>query len=177
MVNAALLSSNKQDWETPQEVVDIIEKYRPIRLDPCTTAGNPTGAFSFFTPDSDGLSEDWGMDKGGLVYVNPPYGKAIGKWVAKAVEENTRRPYTEAIGAEIIMLIPARTDTAYWQYGIFESASAICFVRGRIKFKGAKSGAPFPSAFIYFGDREKDFVAHFSQLGNAFSLKSTQMCG
>ena len=175
MVNAALLSSNKQDWETPEEVVSIVESYRPIRLDPCTTSKNPTGAFTFFTPETDGLTRDWGMDRGGLVYVNPPYGRSISKWVGKAVSESVKRPYTKAIGTEIIMLIPARTDTSYWQYGIFESANAICFVRGRIKFKGAKAGAPFPSAFIYFGDREEEFVEHFSQIGSAFALKNGNM--
>tara|TARA_E500000081_G_C6109974_1_gene342163 strand:- start:378 stop:890 length:513 start_codon:yes stop_codon:yes gene_type:complete len=170
MVNTVMYSSKNPNWETPDEVLEIVQSYRPIRLDPCTTAENPTSALEWHTPENDGLSQDWEMEKGGLIYINPPYGRAISKWVGKAVEESVRRPYTQAIGAEIIMLLPARTDTSYWQYGIFESANAICFVRGRIKFKGAKSGAPFPSAFVYFGDREGVFAKHFRAIGQCVTL-------
>ena len=170
MVNTVMYSSKNPNWETPDEVLEVIEAYRPIRLDPCTTEANPTRALEWYTPEDDGLSQDWEMEKGGLIYINPPYGRAISKWVGKAVGESTRRPYTRAIGTEIIMLLPARTDTSYWQYGILESANAICFVRGRIKFKGAKSGAPFPSAFAYFGDREGVFMKHFKTLGQCVSL-------
>ncbi len=170
MVSEVMYSSKNPNWETPNEVLEIIQAYRPIRLDPCTTEENPTRALEWYTPEDDGLSKDWSMEKGGLIYINPPYGRAIGKWVGKAVKENYSRPFTKAIGTEIIMLLPARTDTSYWQYGIFASANALCFVRGRIKFKGAKSGAPFPSAFVYFGDREEVFVRHFSDLGQTLTL-------
>ena len=170
MVNTVMYSSKNPNWETPDEVLEVIQSYRPIRLDPCTTKENPTMALEWYTPEDDGLSKNWEMEKGGLVYINPPYGRAIGKWVGKAVGENCSRPYTQAIGAEIIMLLPARTDTSYWQYGVFPSANALCFVRGRIKFKGAKSGAPFPSAFAYFGDREDNFIEKFSSLGQCIAL-------
>lgn len=173
-----MFSSKKQDWETPHNILSIIERYRPIRLDPCTTSENPTGATEFFTPADDGLSQDWDMGSGGLVYVNPPYGRQLSKWMSKVVTESLRRPVSaDRYGTEIIMLIPARPDTANWQHGVFEGANAICFVKGRIRFKDAENSAPFPSALVYFGDRDSDFVSHFSCLGQSFSLEPGSMRG
>ena len=176
MVNATMFSSKKHDWETPDELLTVIERYRPIRLDPCTTHENPTHAAEFFTPADDGLCQDWNASEGGLVYVNPPYGRQLSKWVGKAVSESLRRPMTsDRYGTEIIMLLPARPDTKNWQHGVFENANAICFIKGRVRFKGADNPAPFPSALVYFGDREDDFVRHFSDLGQTFTMESGAM--
>lgn len=173
-----MFSSKKQDWETPDSILDIIERYRPIRLDPCTTPENPTRAADFFVPADDGLCQDWNMRAGGLIYVNPPYGRQLSKWVGKVVTENLRRPVCESRhGTEIILLIPARPDTANWQNGIFENADAVCFVKGRIRFRDAENSAPFPSALVYFGDRGGDFVSHFSCLGQTFTLEPKSMRG
>ena len=80
-----MFSSRKQTWETPDGLLDVIRRYRPIRLDPCTNDGNPTDAIEFFTPGDDGLTQDWDMGSGGLIYVNPPYGRQLTKWVGKVV--------------------------------------------------------------------------------------------
>ena len=173
-----MFSSKNQGWETPDGLLDVIRRYRPIRLDPCTTEQNPTKAIEFFTPGDDGLTQDWDMGSGGLIYVNPPYGRQLSKWVGKVVSESLRRPVTgRRYGTEIIMLIPARPDTANWQHGVFESSDAVCFIKGRLQFRGAENSAPFPSALVYFGDREKDFVSHFSCLGQTFTLEPGTMRG
>ncbi len=44
----------------------------------------------------------------GKVFINPPYGRSIGLWVRKAFEESAR-------GALVVCLLPARTDTRWWQ--------------------------------------------------------------
>ncbi len=52
----------------------------------------------------------------------------------------------------MVMLIPARTDTAWW-HDYVVNASEIRFLRGRVKFvkPGVKSdAAPFPSAVVVF---------------------------
>ena len=171
MKNRVVFSSVKHDWQTPDSVLDLVEQFRHIRLDPCTTLDNPVGAEEFFTPADDGLSKDWQMERGGLIYVNPPYGRELKKWVGKVVSETSRRPFqSNRLGTEVILLIPARPDTANWQQGIFNNADAVCFVQGRIKFRGAHSGAPFPSALVYFGDREEDFCKHFRSMGHCFEV-------
>lgn len=82
------------------------------------------------------------------MFCNPPYGRTIGDWVRKAYEESLKP------GTQCVLLIPARTDTAYWHDWIFGKASEIRFLRGRVKFVGedgeSKQSAPFPSAVVIY---------------------------
>ncbi len=73
--------------------------------------------------------------------MNPPYGREIGKWMKKAFE-------SASIGATVVCLVPARTDTSWW----FDYCpiGEIRFIKGRLKFGGSKNAAPFPSAIIVF---------------------------
>lgn len=138
-------SSVKQDWQTPDEVLDVVRQCGPIGLDPCTVASNPTGAMLWSTPHDDGLITDWSAcirHVGGNVFMNPPYGRECKAWVAKAIEEG------EA-GCPIITLTAARPDSR-WGQALLSSADAVCWWRGRIRFRGAPHPAPFPSLFAAF---------------------------
>lgn len=163
---APLLSSAKMDWETPDCVLDRVRRIGNIELDPCTTAANPVGARRFFYPPAfDGLEESWSLGSlHGLVYVNPPYGRELPWWVAKCVNES-RSP-----ADHVVLLVPSRTDTAW--FGLASRhASARCFWRGRLKFRGAAHPAPFPSAVFYFGtELVDDFVAAFADAGETRRL-------
>ena len=79
------------------------------------------------------------------MFCNPPYGKALPHWVKKAYEE-AQKPNTK-----VVMLIPARTDTA-WFHDYCVNGT-IEFLRGRVKFGGSKNAAPFPSMIVIFGNR------------------------
>ena len=98
--------------------------------------------------------------------MNPPYGREQINWINKAYEES-KNSFTT-----IVCLIPARPDTKVWQDIIFKHASAICFIKGRLKFGNSKDSAPFPSALIVFEDKlnEKQDIM-FSNLGKLFKLK------
>ena len=80
------------------------------------------------------------------VFCNPPYAREIAKWVKKAYEESLK-PNTL-----VVMLIPARTDTAYFHDFIYHKAE-IRFVRGRLHFNESKQGAPFPSMVVIFNGK------------------------
>lgn len=89
------------------------------------------------------------------MFCNPPYSRRIQDWVRKAYEES-RKP-----GTIVVMLIPARTDTAYFHDYIFHGkADEIRFLRGRLRFTdedgNTKGTAPFPSAVVIW--RSPDFV-------------------
>lgn len=154
-MNAALLSSEKMDWQTPDNILELVRVVAPIGLDPCTTQENPTDASVFICPPGDGLRYEW--RRSGLVYCNPPYGSALADWARKMAVEG--KAWTEIIG-----LVPARPDTRWWHSYIVE-ADAICFWRGRLKFKGAPSAAPFPSALPYWGPRRDRFREVFGPYG------------
>lgn len=167
-----LMSSAKSDWQTPPELVSLVcDAFgSPISLDPCTSADNPVRAFCAITKDDevDGLAEDWmRASGGGWIYVNPPYGRDIGRWTDKAVEESVKEP--DGDGGEIILLVPARTDAAWWQR-CAPKADAVCFLKGRVRFVDPATGerggpSMFPSALIYFGSYRKRVARYFSTVG------------
>ena len=140
-------STNSNEWETPKELYDLLNgRYGPFTLDPCATKANAKCS-KFYTKNNDGLRKSWADE---VVFMNPPYGREIGRWIEKAYRESRS-------GVQrIVCLIPARTDTTYWHNYIMK-ASEILFVRGRIRFVGGKYPAPFPSAVIIF-DSRKDLI-------------------
>lgn len=139
-MNSALFSSANDVWETPQEFFDELNEEFHFTLDPCAL---PTNAKceKYFTPTDNGLIQDWGGEK---VFCNPPYGRAIYNWVRKCSEEARKKNTT------VVALIPARTDTRYFHKFIYHKAKEIRFIRGRLKFGGAKNSAPFPSMVVIF---------------------------
>lgn len=136
-----MFSSKDQTWETPQDLFNKLDKEFNFNLDVCAT-DKTAKCNKYFTPEIDGLAQDWK----GICWMNPPYGREIGKWVKKAYEESLKE-------AKVICLIPARTDTKYWHEYIFPFAAEIRFIKGRIKFGNSNNSAPFPSAIVIF-DKE-----------------------
>lgn len=144
MVNPVLYSSNTIEWETPQAFFDELNAEFQFTLDACATDSNAKTTL-FITEACDGLSVSWT----GVVWMNPPYGKTIGLWVRKAYEESRR-------GATVVCLLPARTDTKWWHEYCLKGE--IRFVRGRLRFGGAKNTAPFPNAVVIFRPTVAEFV-------------------
>lgn len=138
MNKQALFSSNSDEWATPQDFYDDLNKEFHFDLDPCATTENHKTPH-YFTKEDDGLIKNWG---GCRVFLNPPYSQ-IKKWVKKAWEESTK-PNTI-----VVMLIPARTDTKYFHQYI-QNRSEIRFIKGRLRFGGSKNSAPFPSMVVIF---------------------------
>lgn len=132
-------SSKSNEWATPQNLFDELNEEFNFTLDPCATDENAKCS-KYFTIEDDGLSKDWSND---VVFMNPPYGREIKKWIKKAYEESLN-------GATVVCLIPARTDTTYWHDFIFDKAYDIRFLRGRLKFGNSKNSAPFPSAIVVY---------------------------
>ena len=140
MITRGLFSSATSEWATPQAFFDGLDAEFHFTLDPCSTDSNAKCKLHY-TIDNDGLTQDWG---GQRVFCNPPYGREISKWVKKCHDE-ARKPDTL-----VVMLIPARTDTAYFHDYIYRKAREIRFIRGRLHFNESKQGAPFPSMVVIF---------------------------
>ena len=99
-MNIDVMYSSKTDlWETPQELFDELNAIWHFETDVCAI---PTNAKCerYYTPEIDGLAQEWR----GVCWCNPPYGRQIGKWVKKAAESS----------ATVVILLPARTDTAWF---------------------------------------------------------------
>ncbi len=127
-------SSASDDWATPKAFFDKLNKTFNFDLDPCASHQNAKCP-KYFTQEDNGLLQNWE----GKVFMNPPYGRSIGKWVKKAYEHN----------GLVVCLLPARTDTKYWHDYVMK-ADCIHYVKGRLKFNDGKDPAPFPSAVVIF---------------------------
>jgi len=141
MVDKVLFSSKSNEWTTPNDFYEELNKEFNFTLDPCCTKENAKCS-KYFTKEDDGLEQDWSKD---IVFMNPPYAREIKHWVKKAYEESLK-------GATVVCLIPARTDTSYWHDYCFKGD--VRFLRGRLKFSN-KGSAPFPSAVVIFKGKNK----------------------
>lgn len=141
-MNTNVIFSNKSDeWETPQNFFEKLNSEFHFDLDVCATHKNAK-CHCYFTKQDDGLSRPWAEDFS-CAWMNPPYGREIGKWVEKAYKESQN-------GAAVVCLLPARTDTKWFHEYVYHKASEIRFVCGRLKFSGAKYNAPFPCMIVVF---------------------------
>jgi len=130
-------SSKTGDWSTPQDLFDELNATFRFTLDACASAENAK-CEKYFTAEDNALHQEWG----GTVWMNPPYGRAIGGFMFKALQSSRQD------GATVVCLVPARTDTAWWHN--YAKHGTIIYLRGRLKFGGSKTSAPFPSAIVIF---------------------------
>lgn len=129
------------DWSTPMALfTEIDAEFGPFELDPCATHENAKCA-RYFTEAEDGLSQSWAPAR--RVWLNPPYGRGLlNEWMRKAYLESRQ-------GALVVCLVPSRTDTNWWhEYAL---KGRIRFIRGRLRFGGGKSSAPFPCSIVILG--------------------------
>jgi site-specific DNA-methyltransferase (adenine-specific) len=134
-------SSRDMTWETPQEWFDALNLEFGFTLDPCCQA-ETAKCKKFFTPKEDGLSQSWKNER---VYMNPPYGRQINKWMEKAFTESRDNH------AMVVCFIPARTDTIWW-HSFAVKASEIRYPKGRVKNPDGQSWT-FPIAIVIFRPR------------------------
>lgn len=124
-MNRVLFSSASDHWSSPSEVYAKLNAEFAFVDDPCPIGG------------SGGLEREWKSP----VFCNPPYSD-IKNWVKKAFEE-------AKLGKTVVLLIPSRTDTRWWHDYVM-LATEIRFLKGRLRFGGAKNSAPFPSCVVVY---------------------------
>ena len=143
MVDKALFSSANGEWETPQELFDELDKEFRFTLDVCASPHNAKCKMFLVDGFPDALAVPWE----GVCWMNPPYGRNIGQWIQKAYIASKN-------GATVVCLLPSRTDTRWWHNYCMKGE--IRFIRGRLKFGGSKTGAPFPSAIVIFKQTSRE---------------------
>lgn len=120
-------NSTANDYKTPPEIYNIALEHLGLKqfaLDACCSEKNIPAEIHYFNGIHDGLSEDW-YDN---TWVNPPFNEAE-KWVKKAFFAN------QLCKINIAMLLPARTETAYWRDYILKNQHCqIQFLRKGYKF-------------------------------------------
>jgi len=156
-------SSARNEWQTPQSIIEhAVTALGSIDLDPCSTSKYDARvpAKWHFTAEDNSLAQHWE----GRVWLNPPYGRAITPWIEKLHTEYESGGVTAAV-----VLVPARTDTRWWQ----ELADyPYCALRGRVQFvredTGKKGHPSFPSAAVYLGPQLSRFATAFADIGTIY---------
>lgn len=129
-------------WLTPPEIIDVLG---PFDLDPCTPKEMPwETAIHRYTPADDGLRQPWF----GRVWLNPPYSREAVKWLEKMAEHGH--------GTALVF---ARTETEWFHRMVWQRATALLFLRGRIHFHDitgarASANAGAPSVLVAYGDED-----------------------
>lgn len=127
--NRSLFKSDNQNWKTPENLYNELNKEFNFDFDPCPS-----------NPNFDGLKVDWGK----VNFVNPPYKNGLQKaFIIKGFEEWKK-------GKTVVFLIPARTDTRRFHEIFMPFATEIRFLKGRLRFNDQKNSAPFPSMIVIF---------------------------
>jgi phage N-6-adenine-methyltransferase len=142
------------DWYTPKHIFDSLELQ--FDLDPCAPKGGVPWipAAKHYSVEDDGLNAEWK----GLVWLNPPYGKATGSWLKKMHEHRNG-----------VALLFARTDCA-WFHNYISKADGILFLRGRVKFVDGLgvtggSGAGSGSMLVAWGPKAYGALQKMSKEG------------
>ena len=151
--------AEKQEWGTPDPLfkqywirhhftLDAAASHENTKLHPCVCDRAIQEGYCincgfigrYFTQEDDALSKSWANER---VWLNPPYGRGVGKWVKKCYEESLE-------GTLVVALLPSSTGTSWFQDYILGKAD-IEFLRGRIRFVGAPNVAPFDSMVVTYG--------------------------
>lgn len=139
-------ASYSDEWCTPKFIIDGLGKFD---LDPCAPSVPLfKTAEIMYNEFDDGLTQKWE----GRVWLNPPYShQLITKFMRRMSEHNR--------GTALIF---SRTDTELFHTEVFGKASAVKFLKGRIKFlkpDGTEAGSPgCGSVLIAYGDEDANIL-------------------
>ena len=137
MTRGYMPSAITVEWETPQWLFDELHREFGFTLDPCATH-ETAKCDKYFTKEEDGLKQSWDNE---IVFMNPPYGRGLEKWVKKAYDSK----------ALVVGLLPVRSDTRWFHDHIYNDPNVeIRFLKGRVKFLNGQrpQPAPFPSMVV-----------------------------
>jgi hypothetical protein len=155
-----------ETWLTPPYILDALGVFD---LDPCAAPEPrpwPTADRHIALPE-DGLVADWA----GRIWLNPPYSRKARDWLAKLAQHGRGTALTFA-----------RTETAWFVQTVWEQATALLFLHGRIHFHypdgtraPANSGAP--SVLVAYGEYDTEKLATSGIAGTFMRLKSLPQSG
>lgn len=154
----------RTDYATPVELYAELDAMFHFTIDLAAHARNAKHR-RFFSPEQDSLRQSWEGETG---FLNPPYGRGVESWLAKARDSAIRER------AIVVQLLPARVGSRWWRrfvMGDDEPAgrlrdsywvpdtrvlwlrwegliTGIHFHAQRIAFEGEEHGAKFDTAVV-----------------------------
>ena len=154
-------------WLTPPAILRALD-WGSFDLDPCACSEpRPwSTARTHYTAEDDGLSQPWA----GRVWLNPPYGPPpiIGPWMDRMAAHGN--------GTALIF---ARTETALFKRTVWDAASAVLFLTGRLHFhhpdgSRAPANAGAPSCLVAYGESDADILRASGLPGRFIDLQQKE---
>jgi len=148
------------EWLTPPIIIKALGGFD---LDPCAPIVRPwETATNHFTKNDNGLEKKWK----GRVWCNPPYGLQANDWLKKMTEHG-----------DGIALIFARTETKMFFKWVWNSATAVKFIEGRLFFHyvdgtKANANAGAPSVLIAYGKKNAEVLKNCTVKGKFLILNN-----
>ena len=147
-------------WLTPPHIIEALGGFH---LDPCA-APDPKPwrtALNHYTLPTDGLAEEWR----GRVWLNPPYSREAVKWLRKLAKHGR--------GTALVF---ARTETSWFVETVWEQATAVLFLHGRIHFHyadgtRAPANAGAPSCLVAYGPDDAQRLANSGLSGTYIRIR------
>ena|SRR5688572_4908148 len=147
-------------WLTPGHVVQALGVFD---LDPAGAPGHELAKRTYLLENGDdGLTDPWE----GRVWLNPPYGPAQLPFMRRMAEHGH--------GTALVF---ARTETAAFFETVWNAASAVLFLRGRLNFLDAsgvraKANAGAPSCLVAYGEDDMFALTRSGIAGHLVRLNS-----
>lgn len=134
---------SSDEWPTPPALVDRLAcRFGPFDLDPASTDGNAV-CDHHYTKADNGLQQEWH----GRVFLNPPYGHGLEKWINKAVRE-VRRNHADLV----CMVLPVWSDRR-WFARMIPKAHRVVFLEGRVSFGSGSRKPRFATCVVVIAPR------------------------
>ncbi len=145
-MDKCLFMSKTDDWETPQDLFDKLDKEFHFTLDVCASDINYK-CNKYYTKEDNALNHNW---KNNICWMNCPYSRKLQPLFIEKASKTAKNGFT------VVALLPARTDTKAFHKYIYKQLNVeIRFIKGRVKFVGAKYTAPFPNMIVIFNGLKK----------------------
>lgn len=154
-----MLGSTNMNMRTPMPLVRAIEALarRRFAVDVAAMKGHEVARRGIGPRQkrADCLTPEPWAKPGSAVFMNPPYGRKLKKFIERACLEARR-------GVDVWILIAARPDTQWFNLAV-RQATAVYFIEGRVVFLGENGKpmrddkdrimpAPFPSAVMHLSN-------------------------
>lgn len=126
----------RNQTSTPEWVFQAFNAEFDFSLDAAATKESAKCS-AYFTPETDGLNQDWSKEsKNKTVWVNPPYSD-IGPWMQKAKEE-------QAKGVTTCLFVPHDNRAQWWPISIAsEIRDIVGYYDDRVYLSGKQKGTSY----------------------------------
>jgi len=163
------VAKNEKDvWQTPDRLLDPIQQYVGIDVDPCAGPDTDIGTVNIRPPTGDGLTDPWAVEgvESPTAFVNPPFSQKV-EFLDRGIHQ-----YESGNVGRVIFVTPDSTDVQSWWHGrIVPHCDYTWFPEGRVDYVDPQtgeqqSGVSFGTAVSFIGSVPDDLLEYMAERGD-----------